>query len=59
MLQHRLSAVMNISMTTAFGKPAMFICGAEKYAPAMLGTGLDIKAENRSFRQSFYIPIRS
>ena len=58
MLQHRLSTVMNINTVNTFGKPAMFICDADKFAPAK-GTDFDINAWNRSFRQSFYIPIRS
>ena len=57
MLQHRISALMDISKAMAFGKPVMFICDAENKTPAALGN--DIKARNRSFWQSFYIPIRS
>ena len=59
MLQYRLSVTRNNTAMETFGKPAMFICGADKFAPATIGTDHDIKAWNRSFRQSLYIPIRS
>ena len=55
----RLSAVRNITIAKTFGKPAMFICDADKYAPAVIGTDRDNEAWNRPFRQSLYIPIRS
>ena len=59
MLQYRLFVVRNITVMKTFGKPAMSVCGADKFAPATIGTDHDIKAWNRSFRQSLYIPIRS
>ena len=59
MLQYRLSVVRNITVMKTFGKPAMSICGADNFAPATIGTDHDIKAWNRSFWRSFYIPIRS
>ena len=59
MLQYRLSADRNMTIDKTFGTPAMFICDADKFGPANKGTDHDIKAWNRFFRQSLYIPIRS
>ena len=59
MLQYRLSVVSNITVMKTFGKPAMFICDADKFSPATIGTDRDNEAWNRPFRQSLYIPIRS
>ena len=59
MLQFRLSVIRNIDAMNAFGKPAMFICDAEKKALASTGADHDDKAWNRLFRQFLYIPIRS
>ncbi len=59
MLQHRLSTVMNINTVNTFGKPAMFICDADKSAAAATGINHNNKAWNWFFRQSLYIPMRS
>ena len=59
MLQYRLSVVRNITAMKTFGKPAMFICDADKFAPATIGTGHDTQAWKGSFGQFLYIPIRS
>ena len=59
MLQYRLSAVRNITVAKTFGKPVMFICDADKFAPATIGTDRDNKAWYRPFKQSLYNPIRS
>ena len=58
MLQRRLSVIMNNIEANTFGTPAMSVCDADKLALAMTGTDHDIKAWNRSSRQSLNIPIR-
>ena len=57
MLQYYLSVIRNMTSAKTSGMSEMFICDADKYTPALNGTGNDIMAWNRSFRQSFYIPI--
>ena len=59
MLQYRLSVVRNITAMKTFGKPAMFICGADNFGPATIGAGRGIQAWKGSFGQFLYIPIRS
>ena len=59
MLLYRSFAVINIAAVKSFGKPAVFICDAEKYTLATAGTDHDTRAWNPFSRQSLYIPIRS
>ena len=57
MLQYYLSVIRNMTRAKTSGMSELFICDADKYAPILNGTGNEIKAWNRSFRQSCYIPI--
>ena len=43
MLQDRFSTVRNITAALSFGKPAMIICDAEKYALSAAGTNHDTR----------------
>ena len=58
MMQYRLSAISNLTSAKAFGKPAMSISCADKYAPKT-GANYNNLIWYRSFRQSLYIPILS